>query len=318
MVKLHTERVGDLYRVWVTDTGVGMDDEDLAEANDRLATPPDIDTLTADRVGFQVVGRLARRLGVTVVLRENPEGGIAASIDLPMNLFEVLPAGDTSNGGKAPRSDRSAKSRRDRQNAQSPGASSRSESAAAERPERPERETRRQPAPEAPRRQQPAAPAVAQTPRPAAAPAPTPAPLRRRLGSDVEPKVAPAPVSADVELAPVAESAAEPVVAEAKPEVTAEGLVRRKPGSAYSGNATAAAVDQGVFRRLPAPDAAKVTPAKAAPAMVDDDLDDDLDEEDDAEARRRLSMMSSLRSGVTKGRELADGNDDADTEGDAR
>lgn len=319
MVNLRTERVGDVYRVWVIDTGVGMDDDDLVEANDRLASPPDIDTLTADRVGFQVVGRLARRLGVAVSLQDNPGGGVAATVDLPMSLFEVLPAGDSASGGKAPRSDRSAKARRDRQTAMSPVASSRSELAAEERPGV---QDRRQPNPQAPRR--PAdRPAPAPAPATAAKTPPAvpvihpaaPTPPRRRLGSPAsEPKVAvqPAAVREPTPVAAKLETPAAP--ADAPSEVTAEGLVRRKPGSAYSGNATAAAVDQGVFRRLPAPGATgKPAAAKAPPAALDDN-----DEEDDAEARRRLSMMSSLRSGVTKGRELADGADDADPEGDPR
>jgi signal transduction histidine kinase len=75
------------WRIWVLDAGIGMTEADLAEANHRLAEPPDIDALTTDRVGFQVVGRLGRRLGVSVRLQTNPGAGVAASVLVPPALF---------------------------------------------------------------------------------------------------------------------------------------------------------------------------------------------------------------------------------------
>ena len=66
-----------------------MSGEDLAAANERLASPPDIDTIVTDRVGFQVVGRLARQLGVLVQLQANPGGGLAAAVLLPPTLRGV-------------------------------------------------------------------------------------------------------------------------------------------------------------------------------------------------------------------------------------
>ncbi|MEZ5232761.1 MAG: nitrate- and nitrite sensing domain-containing protein [Acidimicrobiales bacterium] len=88
-VALSTDRVRGQLRVWVVDNGLGMEDEELAEANARLVAPPDIDVLTTDRIGFQVVGRLAQQLGVHVHLQANPEGGVAASVVLPAALFEL-------------------------------------------------------------------------------------------------------------------------------------------------------------------------------------------------------------------------------------
>ena len=93
-----------------------------------------------------------------------------------------------------------------------------------------------------------------------------------------------------------------------KKDAAPEGLVRRLPGSAFSTNATAAAVEQGKFRRLPAPNAAP-TPRPVLPES-DDDFEDD-----DEQARQRLAMLNSLRGGVGKGRETADA-DDLDNEGD--
>ena len=84
-VSLRAEREANGYRLWVIDAGVGMTPGELAEANERLASPPDIDDLIADRVGFQVVGRLARRLGVRVMLQPSATGGVAASVELPVS-----------------------------------------------------------------------------------------------------------------------------------------------------------------------------------------------------------------------------------------
>ncbi len=89
-VVLRVQRNGMHVRVWVIDSGVGMSDEELVVANQRVADPPDIDELSTDQVGFQVVGRLARRLDARVRLQTNPVGGIAAAVDLPPSAFEPL------------------------------------------------------------------------------------------------------------------------------------------------------------------------------------------------------------------------------------
>ncbi len=81
-----TEAKG-LVRVWVIDRGVGMSDTEITEANQRIAEPPNIAEVVADQVGFQVLGRLSRRLGVAVTIHANPGGGLAASIDLPADAF---------------------------------------------------------------------------------------------------------------------------------------------------------------------------------------------------------------------------------------
>ncbi|MFN0092832.1 MAG: nitrate- and nitrite sensing domain-containing protein, partial [Acidimicrobiales bacterium] len=88
-VVVRAERTGRNLRVWVIDQGLGMTDAEIEEANARLADPPDIDHLTADRVGFQVVGRIARRLEAAVRLQSNPGGGLAASVLLPLTVLDL-------------------------------------------------------------------------------------------------------------------------------------------------------------------------------------------------------------------------------------
>jgi methyl-accepting chemotaxis protein len=82
----------------IEDQGIGMSDEELAEANRQLAKPASIDLAGAQRLGFYVVGRLAARHGVKVRLRRSWFGGVAALVLLPAALLgepgaEMEPAG---------------------------------------------------------------------------------------------------------------------------------------------------------------------------------------------------------------------------------
>ncbi|MCP4084870.1 MAG: sensor histidine kinase [Actinomycetia bacterium] len=91
-IRAHT--LGDNVRLWVIDQGVGLADEDMADANERLMNPPAIEAVVTDQVGFQVIGRLARRLDTTVQLYPNPGGGLGACITLPASLVEEAPSAD--------------------------------------------------------------------------------------------------------------------------------------------------------------------------------------------------------------------------------
>lgn len=78
----------DGVRLWVIDRGVGMAPDELDEANRRISSATDLTEVETDRIGFQVVGRLAQRVGVTVAIQPNPGGGLAASVDLPDDIFD--------------------------------------------------------------------------------------------------------------------------------------------------------------------------------------------------------------------------------------
>jgi signal transduction histidine kinase len=73
--------------VSVTDTGIGMTEEELAEANRRLAEPPVVDVSVSRRMGLFVVGRLALRHGVRVQLRRGGSSGLVAMVMLPPVLI---------------------------------------------------------------------------------------------------------------------------------------------------------------------------------------------------------------------------------------
>ncbi|WP_460438009.1 sensor histidine kinase [Amycolatopsis stemonae] len=81
--------------IQVTDHGVGMSEERLAEVNGRLAEPPDLDVSVTRRMGLYVVSRLAKRHGIEVRLRENEdiEGGVIARVVVPAELLTQLRPG---------------------------------------------------------------------------------------------------------------------------------------------------------------------------------------------------------------------------------
>jgi signal transduction histidine kinase len=84
----------------IADRGVGMTDEDLADANQRLGSPPTVDVSASRRMGLFVVGRLAIRHAIAVTLRAREEGGVVASVRVPASA--VLSGGPGGRFGAAP------------------------------------------------------------------------------------------------------------------------------------------------------------------------------------------------------------------------
>jgi signal transduction histidine kinase len=78
--------------IQITDSGVGMSEDEIGAANERLADPPDLDVAVTRRMGLYVVARLAKRHNIVVRLRDNEdiEGGLIARITVPADL--VAPA----------------------------------------------------------------------------------------------------------------------------------------------------------------------------------------------------------------------------------
>ncbi|TMR96520.1 nitrate- and nitrite sensing domain-containing protein [Nonomuraea basaltis] len=71
----------------VSDTGISMTEDELAEANRRLAEPPVVDVSVSRRMGLFVVGRLALRHGIRVQLRKGEVNGLIAMVLLPPALI---------------------------------------------------------------------------------------------------------------------------------------------------------------------------------------------------------------------------------------
>ncbi|MFI6738156.1 nitrate- and nitrite sensing domain-containing protein [Nonomuraea sp. NPDC050451] len=71
----------------ITDAGIGMTQEELVQANDRLTDAPSVDVSVSRRMGLFVVARLAHRHGIRVQLRPHSSGGLTAMVLIPENML---------------------------------------------------------------------------------------------------------------------------------------------------------------------------------------------------------------------------------------
>ncbi|MEV0969630.1 sensor histidine kinase [Microtetraspora glauca] len=99
-VVVSSDRIeGGAVLLSVSDSGIGMSQEELAEANRRLAEPPMVDVSVSRRMGLFVVGRLALRHGIRVQLRRGDAGGLIAMVLFPA---ELVSGTDRPVAGQAP------------------------------------------------------------------------------------------------------------------------------------------------------------------------------------------------------------------------
>jgi signal transduction histidine kinase len=89
---------GRTFLLSIEDTGIGLSNEQMQEANELLADPPDVDPRRST-LGFHVVGRLALRLGLRVSLAHTPGGGVTALVTLPQDVVNErrLPAPEVTS-----------------------------------------------------------------------------------------------------------------------------------------------------------------------------------------------------------------------------
>jgi signal transduction histidine kinase len=85
-VEVRAERVANGFTIEVDDRGLGIKASQLATVNQQLASPPDFDLANADQLGLFVVGKLAARHNVQVLLRPSPYGGTTAIVLLPNTI----------------------------------------------------------------------------------------------------------------------------------------------------------------------------------------------------------------------------------------
>jgi Nitrate and nitrite sensing/Histidine kinase-, DNA gyrase B-, and HSP90-like ATPase len=101
-VRVSGESVANGFAIEIEDRGLGMTPQRMAELNERLANPPDINPANTEQLGLFVVGQLARRHGVSVTLRPSPYGGVTAVTLIPQRLLvDELPAAITAGGAPA-------------------------------------------------------------------------------------------------------------------------------------------------------------------------------------------------------------------------
>jgi Nitrate and nitrite sensing len=86
-VQIAGQAVPHGYVIEIEDRGLGMSDEELIRANERLANPPEIDFALSRVLGLYVVGRLSKRHGIKVQLRHSWYGGVTALTLLPNSML---------------------------------------------------------------------------------------------------------------------------------------------------------------------------------------------------------------------------------------
>jgi signal transduction histidine kinase len=99
-VQLRAARMRDGVLIEVEDSGFGMNEDALAEANRKIQSEK-VDLLDAKQIGLFVVNRLRERQGLRVELRSSPNGGVTAAVFIPENLTrDDMPVGERASGGR--------------------------------------------------------------------------------------------------------------------------------------------------------------------------------------------------------------------------
>lgn len=94
-VEVRGQMVANGLAIEIEDRGLGMGEEDLAAANQRIVDRSELNLANATRLGLYVVSRLTERHGVRVQLKESPYGGTTAVVLIPLDL--VTDGGDDPN-----------------------------------------------------------------------------------------------------------------------------------------------------------------------------------------------------------------------------
>jgi signal transduction histidine kinase len=102
-VRVGGESVAHGFAIEIEDRGLGMTPQRLAELNDRLANPPDLNPANTEQLGLFVVGQLGRRHRISVMLRPSPYGGTTVVVLIPPDLIvDEAPAALSAGGAGAP------------------------------------------------------------------------------------------------------------------------------------------------------------------------------------------------------------------------
>jgi signal transduction histidine kinase len=94
-VRIQGEEVANGFVLEIDDRGLGMGEEALAAANERLSSSGDFDLGDTDRLGLFVISRLSGRHNIRVSLRRSPYGGTTAVVLLPPDLLTAVAARST-------------------------------------------------------------------------------------------------------------------------------------------------------------------------------------------------------------------------------
>jgi signal transduction histidine kinase len=86
-IEVRADRAGTGLVAEVEDRGLGLSEEELADINRRLASPPEFDLANSEQLGLFVVSRLAVRHAIKVSLRQSVYGGTTAILVLPFGVI---------------------------------------------------------------------------------------------------------------------------------------------------------------------------------------------------------------------------------------
>ncbi|MEU8333477.1 nitrate- and nitrite sensing domain-containing protein [Micromonospora sp. NPDC048839] len=98
-VEVRGQLVANGFAIEIEDRGLGMSEDDLAAANDRIVDQSELNLANAARLGLYVVSRLTERHGVRVRLKESPYGGTTAVVLIPTELITEGTADPGNSGG---------------------------------------------------------------------------------------------------------------------------------------------------------------------------------------------------------------------------
>jgi hypothetical protein len=336
-VQIAGQAVPHGYVIEIEDRGLGMSDEELIQANERLANPPEIDFALSRVLGLYVVGRLGQRHGIKVQLRHSWYGGVTALTLLPHGLLvwpkvpqvlaaEPAAAGTIEGRAELPPPERPAEPSPAPAGDQTPiFEAARSDWFVAELPEPPPHRLPRGPAPDGdglgragdrppPRPAGPPPPPPVVPPeepayRPSRMPPPTPPPTPP--AAEEPAPYRPEPVRAAEEQPPLYRAerarrreAPPPVPPAAEPPTYQQAASPPPPAAATpSASEPAGRVTQaGLPRRVPranlAPGMIATQQAEPAPGSASGRSPDEV-----------RSMLSSYRTGIERGRTVAGGSD---------
>jgi signal transduction histidine kinase len=85
-IEVRADRAGTGLVAEIEDRGLGLDEEELADINKHLASPPEFDLANSEQLGLFVVSRLAARHDIRVSLRQSVYGGTTAILLLPFGV----------------------------------------------------------------------------------------------------------------------------------------------------------------------------------------------------------------------------------------
>nr|WSY54283.1 nitrate- and nitrite sensing domain-containing protein [Streptomyces sp. NBC_00886] len=101
-VQLRAARMREGVLIEVEDSGFGMKEDAMAEANRKIQSEK-VDLLDAKQIGLFVVNRLRERQGLRVEVRHSSSGGVTAAVLIPEGLMrDDMPVGEqrASGGGR--------------------------------------------------------------------------------------------------------------------------------------------------------------------------------------------------------------------------